>query len=216
MQLFLIIFVAVLVIYFFLYFLRIRKKKINNNNSNGEMHDQPAGNKLNSSAVSVASDVTSNKGAVLSHDEWIILKLVALKEKPYQGYEMVQTLLAEGLRFGQMNIFHRHDKNNENLPILFSLAQITKPGTFDLSNIGTLECLGFTLFFSVKRVGNPISVLDLMIETANNIADELGGKVYTQSHQLLTNEQLQRLYCNVKLLQEKLHTPDLFDENVSQ
>lgn len=216
MQLFLMIFVVILLIYFFLYFMRIRKKKAVDNELKDEKDSRSLVDNSTTPTASVTSRFTANKNAILGNDEWIVLKLVALKEKPYQGYEMVQTLLAEGLRFGQMNIFHHHGKNDENSPILFSLAQITKPGTFDLNNIGALECLGFTFFFSVKRVENPVAVLNVMVETANNIAEELGGNLYTQAHQLLTDEQLQRLYCNVKLLQEKLHTPDLFAESSSQ
>jgi cell division protein ZipA len=211
MQLFLIIFVVILLICFFLYFFRTRRKKTTPEKISTKTDEKSTQENVSTpSATSLKS--ARHKNTSFNEDEWIVLKLVALKGKPYQGYEMVQTLLAEGLRFGQMNIFHRHEKDSEKSKILFSLAQIAKPGTFDLNNIGALECLGFTLFFSVKRVEDPIQTLNLMVEIANNIAEELGGKLYTQAHQLLTNEQLQRLRCNVKLLQEKLHTPDLFTE----
>jgi cell division protein ZipA len=208
MRLFLIIFLSILSIYFLLYFFRIRKKKT-------EKEVMPTDNSSDASSeqqtpAAIETKPAHAKNASIGKDEWIVLKVVAAKEKPYQGYEMIQTLLAEGLRFGRMNIFHRHQQNNGKGTVLFSLASIAKPGTFDLNNIGALKCLGFTLFFSITRVENPKDVLNLMIETAQNIAEELGGELYTHTHQLLTDEQLQRLHCNVQLLQEKLHTPDLF------
>jgi len=207
MQLFLIIFLSILAIYFLLYFFRTRRKK-----SDDKADESLDVSTDKVSSVAAAVQPTHAKSPTFKKDEWIILKLVASKEKPYQGYEMIQTLLTEGLRFGQMNIFHRHEQNNGKGIILFSLASIAKPGTFDLNNVGALQCLGFTLFFSITRVENPTTVLNLMVDTAQNIAEELGGKLYTQTHQLLTNEQLKRLHCNVQLLQEKLHTPDLFTQ----
>jgi len=209
MRLFLIIFLGILSIYFLLYFFRVRKKKSKNETMAEQSLDSSPDQDLD---VSTTTKPTSVKSAELGKDEWIILKVVASKGKPYQGYEMIQTLLTEGLRFGRMNIFHRHEQNNGKGAVLFSLASIAKPGTFDLNNIGALQCFGFTLFFSITRVENPTDVLNSMVETARNIAEELGGELYTHTHQLLTTEQLQRLHCNVQLLQEKLHTPDLFTE----
>lgn len=210
MRLFLIIFLSIFSIYLLLYFFRARKKKTEKQMvQDTSVHSS---SKLDSDDSTATKSTHAKNSATINKDEWIVLKVVALEEKPYQGYEMIQTLLSEGLRFGRMNIFHRHEQNNGKGEVLFSLASIAKPGTFDLNNIGALKCLGFTLFFSITRVENPKNVLNLMVETARNIVEELGGKLYTHTHQLLTNEQLQRLQCNVQLLQEKLHTPDLFTE----
>ena len=210
MQLFLIIFFSILCAYCLLYFFRTRKKKADKKNKTDQSLD-PCYEQNKDEMIK--AKIMRPKAIKSAKDEWIVLKIFASKEKPYQGYEMIQTLLAEGLRFGHMRIFHRHEQNNGKGVVLFSLASIAKPGTFDLNNVGGLKCLGFTLFFSMTRVENPTAVLNLMVDTARNITEELGGKLYTHTHQLLTDEQLQRLHYNVQLLQEKLHTPDLFTEN---
>ena len=37
--------------------------------------------------------------------EFIVLTLLAKPDLPYTGYELLQALLAVGLRFGKMNVF---------------------------------------------------------------------------------------------------------------
>jgi cell division protein ZipA len=209
MQLFLIIFLIVFLFYFGLYFFRLKRKKIQ------EEHEMTVGTPV-AKKESQVKQHPHDQPAIprvkkdRSIDEWIVLKLIAKKGKPYQGYEMIQTLLGEGLRFGQFNIFHRHEDIQGKGERLFSLASVAKPGTFDLNHVGTLKCVGFVLFFSVKKVKDAIKVLNLMVQTAQRISEELGGSVYTQKHQLLTELELQHMHLHIQSLQKKLHTPDLF------
>src|SRR3990167_6942283 len=64
--------------------------------------------------------------------DYISLHVMAPREYPYNGYELLQALLTNGLRYGDRNIFHRHETKTGRGRVLFSLASVNKPGTFEL------------------------------------------------------------------------------------
>ena len=146
-------------------------------------------------------------------NDLIVLNIMPDEKKFYQGYELIQALLSEGLRFGAMKIFHRHENKKGEGPVLVSMTSIAKPGTFDLEQIGALRCPGLCCFFSVQQVSDPIEVFELMLETANNLAEELGGQVCNAKRKPISDDELLGLRLKVRRLQESRHTPDLFEED---
>jgi len=53
----------------------------------------------------------------------------------FYGDELLPVLQHFGLRLGQMNIFHRHTEVDGNGPVMFSMANMVKPGTFALNSL---------------------------------------------------------------------------------
>lgn len=141
----------------------------------------------------------------------ISLNLYAQTDKPYAGYELLQSLLSCGMRFGAMNIFHRHEKKTGVGPILFSLASCTKDGTFDLAKIGAFSCNGLVLFMKPHDVGEPVKVFEMMLETADQLINDLGGKVLNEKQQLLKKEDVLTLHQQLKQYEKDRKTMDLFD-----
>lgn len=141
----------------------------------------------------------------------ISLNLCAVSDKPYAGYELLQSLLSCGMRFGAMSIFHRHEKKTGVGPILFSLASCTKDGTFDLAKIGAFSCNGLVLFMKPHEVGEPVRVFELMLETADQLINDLGGKVLNEKQQLLKKEDVLTVHQQLKQYEKDRNTMDLFD-----
>ncbi len=119
---------------------------------------------------------------------FVVIYLLAPNDRPFVGYELFQTLLSAGLRFGDMNIFHYHAPGDESDEILFSLASAVEPGIFDLANIGGFSCPGLSFFMSPKLTQKSQANFDLMLETARQIADDLGGQLHDEERELLTKE----------------------------
>lgn len=101
------------------------------------------------------------------------------------GRQLLELLLQYGLRYGDMQIFHRHEHPTGQGDVLFSMAQAVEPGTF---NIDTLErdlVPGVSFFMSLPGVKSTLS-FDLMIDTARRLAHELQADLVDAQSQVLT------------------------------
>ncbi|AOE49787.1 cell division protein ZipA [Kangiella sediminilitoris] len=109
------------------------------------------------------------------------LFVVAEQDKPFQGPELVQTLVEQGMRHGEMDIFHRHAQANGRGAVQFSLANAFEPGVFDLKKVDDLETRGLALFMALPGPKKPMQAYELMVKTARGIVQELGGFVLDAS-----------------------------------
>lgn len=158
------------------------------------------------------SKVPRSKRSQQDVTEVVAFNLLAPTEKPYCGYELLQALLAAGLRYGKMNIFHRHAERTGRGPVLFSLASVNKPGTFDLPRMGGFSTSGLSMFFVLGQCYDPEKAYAAMLETADLLVDDLGGKVYDDQLQLLTEEKVIQQQHRIKDFLSGRFTPDLFPE----
>lgn len=135
--------------------------------------------------VLVAANVTAPAlpRQTFEEPQIVAIHVMATDDKVFQGYELLQALLAAGLRHGAMQIFHYYGEGEQ---ILFSLASATEPGVFDLQRMGGFSCKGLTLFMNLAAVSDPQTALDCMVETAQQLADDLGGQLEDEQHQAWT------------------------------
>lgn len=108
-------------------------------------------------------------------NNYIILQLMAPTQRPYRGYELIQTLTSAGFHYGKMNIFHFYADPLSQTEHLFSLASAIEPGTFDLNNTGEIVCPGLCLFMSIHKVKSALTAFEVMWDTAQILAQDLGG-----------------------------------------
>lgn len=120
----------------------------------------------------------------------IIIHIMAEPGKKFVGYDLLQALLSAGMRFGKMNIFHRHEEANGKGKQLFSLASITKPGTFDIHKMGSVSCIGLSMFMRLSDHDEPLEVYDIMIKTATLLAEDLHGNLFEINHEPLTDNDI--------------------------
>ncbi len=142
----------------------------------------------------------------------IVVHLTADKARPYSGYELLQSLLAIGMRYGDMHIFHRHEYKTGRGKVLFSLASSTKPGTFDLPKMGSFRCEGLTLFMDITKCDNPLDAFSTMLDTVGSLVDDLGGVVLDEQRNTLTKNKVVMIRKDIRALQEAQRVPDMFEE----
>ncbi|WP_339051132.1 cell division protein ZipA C-terminal FtsZ-binding domain-containing protein [Rickettsiella endosymbiont of Xylota segnis] len=128
-------------------------------------------------------------------DNYIILQLMAPTQRPYRGYELIQTLTSAGFHYGKMNIFHFYADPLNKTELLFSLASAIEPGTFDLDNTGEIVCPGLCLFMSIHKVKSALTAFDVMWDTAQILAQDLGGTLCDR--QLLPIDDLTRYHSQL-------------------
>lgn len=124
------------------------------------------------------------------YQDIIVINIMATPDKKFIGYDLLQALLSAGMRFGKMNIFHRHEEANGKGRPLFSLASATKPGTFDIHKMGAVSCVGLSMFMRLSDHDNPLQVYDLMVKTATLLAEDLQGNLLEANHEPLTSENI--------------------------
>jgi cell division protein ZipA len=132
-------------------------------------------------------EIEAKQTNTLFLEKLIILYLLAPEGRPYQGYELVQTLSSHGFHYGEMNIFHYPGEQDKTKEGLFSLASAIEPGTFDLTHIGAILTPGLCLFMPFRDNKNIRSTFELMLETAQLLMQDLGGTLCDGQRQPLTS-----------------------------
>lgn len=172
-----------------------------------ESLEEPIETELSDAELEDAEDEV--KENVVPH-ELIVMRLIARQDRPYKGYELLQALLANGFRYGKMNIFHRHEKKNGEGNVLFSLASATEPGMFDIHNMGNCTCQGLTLFMHINDHKKPLLVFEIMLDAAKQLLGDLGGEIRDERHLLLDQSVIERWRKRIRNYEDSLYTYDLF------
>ncbi len=94
--------------------------------------------------------------------------------------QVILALRAAGLNHGRYDIFHRHAEGTEGEP-LFSVANLTEPGSFDLTRASESTTAGITLFMVLPGNGDAVERFDMMTRTARELASELEAELYDES-----------------------------------
>ncbi len=137
----------------------------------------------------------------------IMLFLLAKENRQLVGYELLQTVLACGLRFGEGQLFHRHQHPNGQGPVLCSLAAATTTGTFDLQNIGAFTVRGLCLFMQAS--GNATidaERFEIMLDTAKQLSEGLDTHLLDDKQKPLTDASIHRYHrlLNIEVLCESV------------
>lgn len=143
--------------------------------------------KLVSSSPSVEESLTS-----MPKIEYIIMHVMAPQGERFGGYRLLQTLLSCGLRLGRDKIFHRFC-NASWQEKYFSLTSVNRPGTFDLPNMNQFSCPGLSLFMVVEDCLQPLQSFDILYQTAKHLADDLGGEIWRENREPLTDSAANRI-----------------------
>ena len=76
--------------------------------------------------------------------------LVPNKQAHFQGYDLLQSLLAAKLRFGDGNFFHYYQQQNGVTESVFTVTATTETGEFDLNQMHSFATRGLCLFIEPK------------------------------------------------------------------
>ncbi len=107
----------------------------------------------------------------------------------FEGRQLLELLLQYGLRFGDMDIFHRHEHPTGQGDILFSMAQAVEPGTFNIDSLSRDLVPGVSFFMSLPGKKSTLA-FDLMTDTARRLAYELQADLLDANSQVLTQAEL--------------------------
>ncbi len=121
----------------------------------------------------------------------LFLHIIAKPGRVFTGYELLQAFSLHGLRHGAMNVFHQYINDDPNEGILFSVAQATEPGSFELSDLGAISCVGLTCFCDLTQQANPLAAFEKMMSCVLQLAEELYAQVLDHDKQPFRSETYQ-------------------------
>lgn len=127
-----------------------------------------------------------------AQQEVLILNVRAADNKAISGAALLPLLLTLGFKFGDQDIFHRHVNSNGKGPVLFSLANMFKPGSFDIDNLEVFSTQGVSLFMILPIEGDAHQVFNMMHNAARKIADEFDAQILDGRRSVLTKQGLQQ------------------------
>ncbi|QSX35883.1 cell division protein ZipA [Shewanella sedimentimangrovi] len=107
----------------------------------------------------------------------LVLHVVAREGQSLMGAELLPSLLTLNFKFGDMDIFHRHEDNAGTGKVLFSMANMLKPGTFDPDNMEQFTTQGVVLFMTLPCHGEALMNFSIMLNSAQQLADDLDALV---------------------------------------
>ena len=146
-------------------------------------------------------------------DRIIALYVAATVDNKLRGPDIVVAAEKAGLVFGYMNVYHRLVDGRPDAGPVFSVANIVKPGSFDMADIERLETPAIAFFLTLPA---PISALDAwetMEPAAQRMADLLDGVVLDEERNALGRQRVQHIRDELRAYDRQHAAPPLSKPN---
>ena len=116
----------------------------------------------------------------------LVIHLMPREGTEIDGKELLEAAGNNDLRFGEMQIFNKYSDVDGSGDVLFSMANLVNPGTFDLSTIREITIPGVTIFLVLDSQVDPLKSFDIMLSVVNNLANALSLKIMDDTRSTLT------------------------------
>jgi cell division protein ZipA len=120
----------------------------------------------------------------------VTLFVVAREGGHFDGSDLVVAAEKAGLEFGDMGIYHRLVDGKRELGPIFSVANMLKPGNFDLSRLDALHTPGVSFFMTLPAPLPALDAWDAMLPTAQRLAELLDGQVLDEERNALGRQRI--------------------------
>lgn len=116
-----------------------------------------------------------------------------------KGQVLLQTVTELGMKFGELDIFHRYEQPSGRGPLLFRMANMYNPGTFDLDNLENFTARGVVLFMTLPLKYDGHKAFTMMYNAANKIAEAMPrAAVLDANRNPMTKQSVQHTYQKIR------------------
>lgn len=175
----------------------------------GTTDTHPESNELQQSLETPSEDAGRRSPRVAEDPHHVVvLNVMAGMDRTFSGRAVRKALEKSGFEYGEWQIFHYYSPMHDNTPPLFSLANMIKPGSFDLEQMDAMSTAGLSLFMVPPGDDDDIVTFDTMLAKTRQLAELLGGEVRDARRSVLTRqaighirEQLNEWRCKSQVVQ---------------
>jgi len=128
--------------------------------------------------------------AQLPVERIVTLFVVAREGMHFSGPDLVVAAEKAGLEFGDMGIYHRLLDGKRELGPIFSVANMLKPGNFDLGRLDALHTPGVSFFMTLPGPLPALDAWDAMLPTAQRLGELLDGYVLDEERNALGRQRI--------------------------
>lgn len=119
------------------------------------------------------------------------------------GSELVVALEKAGLEFGDQDIFHRMDDARPDAGPVYSVANMVKPGSFDMRALGGLRTPGLTFFMTLPGPLPALDAWETMLPAAQRCAELLDAEVLDEHRNALGRQTVQHIRDELRAFDRK-------------
>ena len=138
------------------------------------------------SAVSprITPEAPPAAAAVPLSTKMVALIVAPTEETDIQGPQLHAALIAQGLRFGEGEVYHRSIGGRA----VFSVASLIKPGKLIPADADTFSTKGLTVVMNLPGPVTPAVALDDMLVTTRALASALKAEIFDARRQRLSDD----------------------------
>ncbi len=140
-------------------------------------------------------------------DKIVTLYIAARAGEKLRGPDIVVAAEKTGLTYGYMNVFHRLVEGHPERGPVFSVANIMKPGSFDMATIQSLETPAIAFFLTLPAPVPALDAWETMLPTAERMTELLGGVLLDESRSALGRQRIQHIREDLRAWDRQNETP---------
>jgi len=154
-----------------------------------------------------ASDL--GKRATQDFDKIVSLFVAARAGEKLRGEDIVVAAEKTGLVFGHMNVFHRLVEGHPERGPIFSMANIMKPGSFDMASIREMETPAIAFFLTLPAPLTALDAWEKMLPTVQRMGELLTGEVLDDSRATLGRQRIAHIRDELRAYDRQHQAPPL-------
>jgi cell division protein ZipA len=159
-----------------------------------ELPVRPASSAATAAAAPTLSSSEAPQSRRVERRKILSLRL-AISPQRLEGAKLLESLLAESLQHGKYGIFHRLHTDGS---IVFSVASMVEPGSFDLEKMSETLYAGVTMFTQLPGPVPGMHALNELVACARRLQANLGGTLQDERGVPLTVHRIERMRQEVR------------------
>jgi cell division protein ZipA len=134
-----------------------------------------------------------------NNEKLVILHVAAKRPHLIAGSTLLSALNMLELEYNESRIFHHYSERLGEKQIVFSLANMVKPGTFDLDHIDAFSTPGVSLFMRLPGPLEGLKAFNTLLGCAQSLASYMSAEIQDDAHNPLTKQAVAQMREEIQL-----------------